>query len=426
RGYGRLFAHFGSIRGGLEACAGADALVDAGAIEKLLTSFIVPLQSDDISALEGASAFRAARSVEPLPGGDALGLGALWLEQAQQGPVGSQRGAELKSSSSLASSPSRLPPSHTWARVHCSLNINTETGRLSARRPNLQNQPALEKDRYRIRDAFCASASAGQALIVADYGQLELRVLAHVADCSSMLRAFELGGDFHSRTALSMYGHVAAAVRSGECILEKGDWAGRAGPAPPLLKDVFGSERRKAKMLNFSIAYGKTQHGLSKDWGVSLEEAEETVKRWYGDRQEVLEWQERQRDQAVKLGYVSTLLGRRRSLPDAKRMGRGSGPARGHALRAAINTPIQGSAADIAAAAMLRIERDAQLREAGWRLLMQVHDEVILEGPRETAERARERVVHCMEHPFVDLDVDPLRVKLAVDANIARSWFEAK
>jgi DNA polymerase-1 len=147
-------------------------------------------------------------------------------------------------------------------RIHCSLNLNTETGRLSSRRPNLQNQPALEKDQYKIRDAFVAEA--GNTLIVADYGQLELRLLAHITDCKSMLTAFELGGCFHSRTAVGMYKHVKEAVESGQVLLE---WDYSKGqPTVPLVKDTFGSERRKAKTLNFSIAYGKTVHGLAQDW----------------------------------------------------------------------------------------------------------------------------------------------------------------
>ena len=145
------------------------------------------------------------------------------------------------------------------SRVHCSLNLNTETGRLSSRRPNLQNQPALEKDKYKIRKAF--QASPGNSLIVADYGQLELRLLASMTNCKSMIDAFASGGDFHSRTALDMFDHVQEKVKNGEVLLE---WDYSQGDPPkPLLKDEFGSERRKAKTLNFSIAYGKTAHGLS-------------------------------------------------------------------------------------------------------------------------------------------------------------------
>ena len=199
-----------------------------------------------------------------------------------------------------------------------------------------------------IRSAFRADPRPGytggrqHALVVADYGQLELRILAHMADCRSMKEAFRLGGDFHSRTALGMYDHIQAAIakgapqssaqaaptglkqpdvaragswthfsstrlhgasvpcpgrpwpllrapaHAGDCLLEWGGGQSGKEPAPvPLLKDMFANERKKAKILNFSIAYGKTAHGLSKDWGVSMEEAEETVARWYADRPEV-------------------------------------------------------------------------------------------------------------------------------------------
>jgi len=141
-----------------------------------------------------------------------------------------------------------------------------------------------------VRKAFCSEP--GKSLIVSDYGQLELRLLAHMAECQSMMTAFELGGDFHSRTALGMYPNVRKAVDDGSCLLE---WDGSAGEEPPapLLKDMFASERRKAKILNFSIAYGKTAHGLKNDWGVTLQEANETVAAWYSDRPEVQKWQVR-------------------------------------------------------------------------------------------------------------------------------------
>lgn len=219
------------------------------------------------------------------------------------------------------------------SRIHCSLNLNTETGRLSARKPNLQNQPALEKDSYKIRDAFIASP--GNTLIVADYGQLELRVLAHITNCTSMIKAFADGGCFHSRTAVGMYPHIKEAVESGQVVLE---WDYSKGqPNVPLVKDVYGSERRKAKTLNFSIAYGKTVHGLAQDWGIEKEEAEKILESWYRDRPEVREWQERTRNLARSKGYVRTMMGRYRRLPEANT----SGALGGHALRAAINTPIQ-------------------------------------------------------------------------------------
>ena len=189
--------------------------------------------------------------------------------------------------------------------------MNTETGRLSSRRPNLQNQPALEKDRYKIRDAF--TCEEGNCLIVADYGQLELRLLAHTTNCDSMIEAFKKGGDFHSRTVIGMYPEIAEAVNSGEVLLE---WDHKKGPPPkPLLKEKFAGERRKAKTLNFSIAYGKTPVGLSKDWGVTVEEAEKTLALWYKDRPEVKKWQEETIQYGKDTNCTRTLLGRYRQLP---------------------------------------------------------------------------------------------------------------
>ena len=345
------------MRSGTEACAAIDALCEVAAVDTLLSSFLIPLQGDAIKCAEG--------------------------------------------------------------RVHCSMNINTETGRLSARRPNLQNQPALEKDRYRIRQAFTADTGQAKTLIVADYGQLELRLLAHMAGCRSMLEAFELGGDFHSRTALGMYDHIKRAVDSGDCLLE---WDSHEGPAPvPLIKDMFPNERRRAKVLNFSIAYGKTAHGLAKDWKVTVPEAMETLERWYADRPEVREWQQERIEEAHRTKRVRTLLGRTRHLPEIDSRSPGM---RSHCERAAINTPIQGGAADIATLAMLELDRCEELKALGWELLLQVHDEVILEGPRGTVEDGLELVRRCMEHPFAG--ANPLRVELLVDTNHADNWYNAK
>ncbi|KAF8023827.1 hypothetical protein BT93_F1109 [Corymbia citriodora subsp. variegata] len=343
---------------GREACHSIAALCEMCSIDSLISNFILPLQGNNVSGKDG--------------------------------------------------------------RVHCSLNINTETGRLSARRPNLQNQPALEKDRYKIRQAFVAKP--GHSLIVADYGQLELRILAHLADCKSMLDAFRAGGDFHSRTALNMYQHIREAIEKKEVILEWHPQPGEEKPPVPLLKDTFASERRKAKMLNFSIAYGKTPVGLARDWKVSVDEAKETVDLWYKERREVLNWQEKRKEEARKTGRVHTLLGRARQFPSLAHASRAH---RNHIERAAINTPVQGSAADVAMCAMLRITNNKQLEDLGWRLLLQVHDEVILEGPTESAEVAKAIVVECMSKPFFE-GVNILKVDLAVDAKCAQNWYAAK
>ncbi|KAA8523705.1 hypothetical protein F0562_010128 [Nyssa sinensis] len=355
--YGTAYTAFGGGKMGREACHALAALCEVCSIDSLISNFILPLQGSHVSGKNG--------------------------------------------------------------RVHCSLNINTETGRLSARRPNLQNQPALEKDRYKIRQAFIAAP--GNSLIVADYGQLELRILAHLSNCKSMLDAFKAGGDFHSRTAMNMYPHIREAVEKGEVLLEWYPQPGEDKPPVPLLKDVFAAERRKAKMLNFSIAYGKTILGLARDWKVSGKEAKETVDLWYRERKEVLKWQEERKREAHESNCVHTLLGRTRSFPS---MTNASPSQKGHIERAAINTPVQGSAADVAMCAMLEISKNARLKEFGWRLLLQVHDEVILEGPTESAELARAIVVECMSKPFAGKNV--LNVDLAVDAKCAQDWYSAK
>ncbi|KAF9624729.1 hypothetical protein IFM89_013267 [Coptis chinensis] len=355
--YGTAYEAFGGDKDGKEACHAIAALCDVCSIHSLISNFILPLQNNRISGKNG--------------------------------------------------------------RIHCSLNINTETGRLSARRPNLQNQPALEKDRYKIRQAFVAAP--GCSLVVADYGQLELRILAHLANCKSMKNAFKEGGDFHSRTAMNMYSYIREAVEKQEVLLEWHPQSSGDKPPVPLLKDTFASERRKAKMLNFSIAYGKTPVGLARDWKVSVKEARETVELWYRDRKEVLSWQEERKQDANRYGCVKTLLGRTRSFPS---MNGASNAYRGHIERAAINTPVQGSAADVAMCAMLEICRNAHLKELGWRLLLQVHDEVILEGPTESAEVAKVIVVDCMSKPFVGTNI--LSVDLAVDAKCAQNWYAAK
>ncbi|KAF8660159.1 hypothetical protein HU200_057723 [Digitaria exilis] len=355
--YGTAYEAFGGGKKGKEACHAIAALCEICSIDSLISNFILPLQGNHISCKEG--------------------------------------------------------------RIHCSLNINTETGRLSARTPNLQNQPALEKDRYKIRQAFVAAP--GNTLIVADYGQLELRILAHLADCKSMLDAFKAGGDFHSRTAMNMYQHIRDAVEEERVILEWHPQPGQEKPPVPLLKDAFGAERRKAKMLNFSIAYGKTAHGLARDWKVSVKEAKDTLKLWYSDRKEVLAWQMKQKKLAQEKCEVYTLLGRSRRFPN---MAYATSGQKGHIERAAINAPVQGSAADVAMCAMLEIERNTRLKELGWTLLLQVHDEVILEGPAESAELAKSIVVECMSKPFYGTNI--LKVDLAVDAKCAQNWYAAK
>lgn len=300
------------------------------------------------------------------------------------------------------------------SRIHCSLNFNTDTGRISARRPNLQNQPSHDKDIYKIRYAF--QAEKGKKLIVADYGQLELRILANITECKSMIEAFKLGGDFHSRTALGMFPEIQESIKRGECLLE---WDSSKGKSPvPLLKDKFAAHRKKAKTMNFSIAYGKSAHGFSKDWNCTLQEAEETVKKWYSNRKEAETWQNKVKALAVEKAFTQTLIGRFRNLRRIIQEGR----TFNHGLRASINTPIQGGAADVVIAAMVKLHRNEKLKNLGFKILLQVHDEVILEGPEEHAEEALELTIKDMESPF---DYE-FKVKLEVDAKIGNNWYESK
>ncbi|XP_042394575.1 DNA polymerase I A, chloroplastic-like isoform X3 [Zingiber officinale] len=356
-GYGSAYKAFGGGKEGREACTAIADLYDAGSIDSLISNYLLPLQDSCLSCADG--------------------------------------------------------------RIHCLLNINTETGRISAMRPNLQTVPARGKDRYKIRQAFIAEPA--NSLIVADYEQLELRILAHLANCTSMLDAFRAGGDFHSRTATNIYAHVRDAVEEKKVLLEWHPQLQKYEPPVPLLKDVFAAERKRAKLLNFSIAYGKTPLGISHDWKIPIREAEETINLWYKGREEVLHWQNQQKMEARNNKFVKTLLGRSRHFPSLVNAGNAQ---RAHIDRMAINTPVQGSAADVTMCAMLEIEQKVQLKELGWKLLLQVHDELILEGPTKSAELAKAIVVDCMTKPFNGTNF--LKVDLAVDAKIAQNWYAAK
>jgi DNA polymerase-1 len=352
KSFGTIYDFFGGGNEGEKACLAIDSLLQHGSILTLLETFILPLQ----------------------------------------GHVDSS------------------------GRIHCSLNIGTETGRLSSRSPNLQNQPALEKDLYKIRNAF--AAAPGNLLIVCDYSQLELRVLAHISQCKAMIDAFQSGGDLHSRTAVSMFPYIAEDVKAGKVLVEEGA-ENPTGKDLPLVKDIYAAERRKAKMLNFSIAYGKTSRGLAEDWKVSHEEAIELLERWYGDRPEVKRWQQEMIKLARQTGSTRTIMGRYRNLPDINSDNIG---LKKHSERCAINTPIQGSAADIVMKAMLKIKETDRIRQLGWNMVLQIHDELIIEGPKETAEEAFALVKDCMTRPFKN----PFLVDLEVSGQIAETWYEAK
>ncbi len=236
-------------------------------------------------------------------------------------------------------------------RVHTSFNqAVASTGRLSSADPNLQNVPVRTAWGQRIRHAFVADP--GQQLVSADYSQIELRVLAHVSGEPELIAAFERGEDIHRRTAAEVY-----------------------DVAP---EEVTPDQRRIAKVVNFGVVYGLSDFGLARDTGMDQEAARLFIEKYFASFPAVTKYLERTRMHAREWGWVETFMGRRRHLPDIRAANR---QLRGAAERMAVNMPIQGAAADIMKLAMIRC--DAALREAGVRsrLLLQVHDELVLECP---------------------------------------------
>jgi DNA polymerase-1 len=277
-------------------------------------------------------------------------------------------------------------------RVHTSFSqTGSVTGRLASSDPNLQNIPIRTELGRRIRQAFIAAA--GQQLLSVDYSQIELRIVAHLAEDEAMIRAFLDDQDIHATTAAAVFGVPATAVTS--------------------------EMRRQAKAVNFGLIYGMSPFGLSRSTGMTLAEAETFVKAYFDRFPGVRRYLDEVRGQATRLGFVETLLGRRRYFPQLMAGGApASDVARARARREAVNAPIQGSAADIIKLAMLRLP--GVLRQAGLsgRLLLQVHDELVLECPAaELAETAR-RATEVMQSAF------ELRVPLKADAKAGANWAE--
>jgi DNA polymerase-1 len=238
-------------------------------------------------------------------------------------------------------------------RVHTSFNqAVATTGRLSSADPNLQNIPTRGEVGKRIRAAFVAG-DPDHVLVSADYSQIELRVLAHVTQDPGLLDAFRRHEDIHTRTA-----SIVCGV-----------------PAEQVTRDM----RRNAKVVNFGLVYGLSEFGLSRDTGMSREDAAAFIQSYFAHFSSVTQWLEQTRNHAREWGFVQTIFGRRRYIPDIRAANRGIRQA---AERMAVNMPIQGAAADIMKYAMIRVDR--ALRESGLqaRLLLQVHDELVLEAPR--------------------------------------------
>ncbi len=275
-------------------------------------------------------------------------------------------------------------------RIHGQLNQTvTATGRLSSSEPNLQNIPIRTELGRRIRRAFVPEK--GFKLISADYSQLELRLLAHVTHDPEMLDAFQKGDDIHARTARLVFG----------------------AKTPEELKEA----RRFAKIVNFAIAYAIEPFGLSQRVGISRKEAKKVIDDYYETYKGVHRFMEEVPEKAREHGYVRSIYGRIRPVPTINDR---NGNIRARAEREAINMPIQGTGSDIVKIAMLRV--DEALRREGLRarILMQVHDELLVEAPAEEAEQTAHIVKREMENA-VELDVP-----LVVDIGIADNWMDAK
>jgi DNA polymerase-1 len=275
-------------------------------------------------------------------------------------------------------------------RIHGQLNQTvTATGRLSSSEPNLQNIPIRTELGRRIRRAFIADE--GCKLISADYSQLELRLLAHVTHDPEMLDAFQKNDDIHSRTARLVFGAKT--------------------------KEEMKEARRFSKIVNFAIAYAIEPFGLSQRVGITRKEAKKVIDDYYDTYKGVRRFMEEVPEKAREMGYVRSLYGRIRPIPGINDR---NGNIRHRAEREAINMPIQGTSSDIVKLAMLRVDEALKREGLKARMIMQVHDELLIEAPEAETERAAEIVKQEMEHA-VELDV-PLTVELG----IADNWMDAK
>jgi DNA polymerase I len=278
-------------------------------------------------------------------------------------------------------------------RVHTSYAMaSTSTGRLSSNEPNLQNIPVRTDDGRRIRTAFVATP--GHKLISADYSQIELRVLAHIADIPQLKKAFADGLDIHAMTASEMFN------------------------VP--IKGMEPAVRRRAKAINFGIIYGISAFGLANQLGISRQEAGDYIKTYFRRFPGIRAYMDATKARARAQGYVETIFGRRMHFP---RITSTNPSERSFLERASINAPIQGSAADIIRRAMIRMDKALATDKLSVRMLLQVHDELIFEAPEAEVEAAIPVIRRIMEkapEPVVKLSVP-----LQVDARAANNWDEA-
>ena len=274
-------------------------------------------------------------------------------------------------------------------RIHTSYHqAVASTGRLSSTNPNLQNIPIRTPEGRRIRQAFIAPTNF--LLLAADYSQIELRIMAHLSGDKGLLDAFAAELDIHKATAAEVF---------------------ELDP-----DDVTANHRRSAKAINFGLMYGMSAFGLAKQLGITRGEAQDYVDFYFERYPSVKVYMDRIRAQAHDLGYVMTVFGRRLYLPEINDR---NVQRRQYAERSAINAPMQGTAADIIKKAMISVHKWIKTSSTNTRMIMQVHDELIFEVSKDSAELVRDKIVTLMS------DAAKLTVPLKVDAGIGANWDQA-
>jgi len=282
-----------------------------------------------------------------------------------------------------------LQISANTGRIHTSFHqAVTTTGRLSSSDPNLQNIPIRTEDGRRIRQAF--EAPKGYKLISADYSQIELRVMAHLSGDTGLLRAFANNEDIHASTASEVFG-----VKSEE---------------------VDSEQRRNAKAINFGLIYGMSAFGLSRQLGISRNLAAEYMDTYFSKYPKVREYMDRIKTKTKKKGYVETLFGRRLHLPE---IATGNAIRRQAAERAAINAPVQGTAADIMKKAMILVDTSLKKTKLDAKMILQVHDELVIETKEEDCKKVSEILKDCMSKAA------ELSVPLEVQVGSGNNWDQA-
>jgi len=262
------------------------------------------------------------------------------------------------------------------------------TGRLSSNDPNLQNIPIRTPEGRRVREAFIAPP--GHLLMSADYSQIELRIMAHISEDPALLRAFERGIDVHKATASEVFGIPVAEVGS--------------------------EQRRYAKVINFGLIYGMGAFGLASNLGIEQKAAKDFIDRYFARFAGVKRYMDETRISARAKGYVETVFGRRLWLPE---INGGNGPRKAGAERQAINAPMQGTAADLIKLAMIAVQRTLDEERRATRMVMQVHDELVLEVPESELEWAREAIPRLMA------GVARLKVPLLAEVGVGANWDQA-